>query len=174
MAIPSIGFDGAAQRFGVISAELRCLIVQPRRVFGRRSAHPPRRSRQSHRLVWPVSRKRSAEHHGLGRAAPRRLFVLPRPDTDDHISGSVNSSANITDATNLTYVLENATAAADNGKQFRCILTKGKPLGHQRVATLTVVNNNPGIVNGYSNAVMAEASLMAYFPVDGSLGHEPW
>ena len=38
------------------------------------------------------------------------------------------------------------------------------------VATLTVVANDPGIVSGYSNAVMSEPTLKAYFPVDGSTG----
>lgn len=79
-------------------------------------------------------------------------------------------AANIPNATNRLYVLENTSVGADNGAQFRCILTTpGNGLtATSAVATLTVQANAPGLVTGYSNAVMAEASLISYFPMDGS------
>ena len=102
-----------------------------------------------------------------GSAAP--LTVTPATDTTltyqwQRFSGSF---ANISGATNLAYVLENAQLA-DSGAQFRCIVTKpaNSLTATSGVATVTVVNSNPGIVNGYSNAVMNEVSLKAYFPGD--------
>jgi hypothetical protein len=79
------------------------------------------------------------------------------------------SFTNITDATNRVYNFENASAG-DNGAQFRCILTKpsNSLSTTSAVATLTVQANNPSFVTGYSNAIMAESSLVAYFPMDGT------
>lgn len=79
------------------------------------------------------------------------------------------SWANITDATNRLYTLEN-TALGDTAAQFRAILTKpaNSLSATSAVATLTVQANVPSFVTGYSNAIIAEASLLAYFPFDGT------
>lgn len=79
------------------------------------------------------------------------------------------SWANIANATNRLYNLENL-ALGDNGAQFRCILTKpiNSLTATSTVATLTVLANSPAFVTGYSNAIMAESSLLAYFPMDGT------
>jgi hypothetical protein len=77
---------------------------------------------------------------------------------------------NILNATNRIYVLENTSVGADNGAQFRCVVTANSQSGTSAVATLTVQANSPAFITGYSNAVMAESSLLAYFPVDGSTG----
>lgn len=79
------------------------------------------------------------------------------------------SWANIADATNRLHALENLSVG-DDGAQFRCILTKpGNSLtATSAVATLSVLANNPAFVTGYSNAIMAESSLLAYFPMDGT------
>jgi len=79
------------------------------------------------------------------------------------------SWGNIANATNRLYNLEN-TSGSDNGAQFRCILTKpaNSLTATSAVATLTVTANNPAFVTGYSNAIMAESSLLAYFPMDGT------
>ncbi len=76
---------------------------------------------------------------------------------------------NVAGATNRLYNLEN-TLLGDNGSQFRCILTKpsNSLTATSAVATLTVTANDPAFVTGYSNAIMAETSLLAYFPMDGT------
>ena len=104
-----------------------------------------------------------------GGAAPFTLFA--GTDTTltyqwERFSGSWGA---ISGATNVNYVLENAQLA-DSGAQFRCVLTKpaNSLTATSAVATATVVNNNPTILTGYSNAVISDASLKAYFPVDGT------
>lgn len=103
-----------------------------------------------------------------GAAAPFNVFAA----TDTQVTYQwQRNSTNILNATNRIYVLENTSVGADNLAQFRCILSSPNSLtATSAVATVTVQANVPGFVNGYSNAVMSEASLVAYFPVDGSAG----
>ena len=165
-----IGMDGGARPYEGYMAELRWSYFQP----GQFSVTNllTRRASPGSATVWrgPVFVKDPQNITvWTGGAAP--LTPVPATDTTltyqwQRFSGSW---ANITDATNVNYVLENAQLAA-SGSQFRCIATKPDNglTATSGVATVTVVNNNPSIVNGYSNAVMTEASLKAYFPVDGT------
>ena len=75
----------------------------------------------------------------------------------------------IANATNRNYSLA-AAAPGDNGALFTCVLNLNSQNVTSTVATLTVVAPSADIANGYSNAVMSEASLVAFFPVDGSTG----
>ena len=59
---------------------------------------------------------------------------------------------------------------ADNGAEYRCILTASSISVTSAVATLTVMPNRTADVNYYRQAVNNEASLLAYFPVDGDTG----
>ncbi len=79
------------------------------------------------------------------------------------------SWGNIANATNRLYNLENVQLS-DDGAQFRCILTKpsNSLTATSAVAVLSVLANSPAFVTGYSNAIMAESSLLAYFPMDGT------
>ena len=165
-----IGMDGGARPFEGYIAELRWSYFQP----GQFSVTNllTRRVAPGSPTVWsgPVVVKDPQDITvWTGGAAP--LLLVPASDTTltfqwQRFGGSW---ASVTDATNRNYVLENAQLA-DSGSQFRCIATKpGNGLtATSGVATVTVVNNNPSIVNAYSNAVMVEASLKAYFPVDGT------
>lgn len=64
----------------------------------------------------------------------------------------------------------NQVTTADTGSTFDCILTGGGIHVTSAVATLTVVLNNPSDVAAYHNAVNAEPSLVADFPVDSDTG----
>ena len=102
-----------------------------------------------------------------GAAAP--FTVTAATDTDVTYQWQ-RGAVNIANATNRAYALENTSVGADNGAQFRCILSKGVLSATSTVATVTVVANSASLANGYSNAVMSQASLVAYFPMDGSTG----
>ena len=102
-----------------------------------------------------------------GAAAP--FTVTAATDTDVTYQWQ-RGAVNIANATNRAYALENTSVGADNGAQFSCILSKGVLSATSTVATVTVVANSASLANGYSNAVMSQASLVAYFPVDGSTG----
>ncbi len=58
---------------------------------------------------------------------------------------------------------------ADSGAQFRCILTASSISVTSSVATLTVVPVRTTDVNYYRASVIAEPSLVAYFPADNCL-----
>ncbi|MCX6922311.1 MAG: hypothetical protein NT154_03715, partial [Verrucomicrobia bacterium] len=77
--------------------------------------------------------------------------------------------ANISGANSATYVVPQVSSA-DNGAQFQCVLKSGGVSLTSSAATLTVVPNKTADVNFYRQAVNSEASLLAYFPVDGDLG----
>ncbi len=64
----------------------------------------------------------------------------------------------------------NQLTTADSGSTFDCVVTGGGISKTSAVATLTVVVNNAANVAAYQNAVKNEASLAAYFPVDGDTG----
>src|SRR6185369_2863150 len=53
---------------------------------------------------------------------------------------------------------------------FRCILTASSISVTSSVATLTVSPVNAADVSAFRDAINAEGSLVAYFPVDGSTG----
>ncbi|HEX5221599.1 MAG TPA: LamG-like jellyroll fold domain-containing protein [Verrucomicrobiae bacterium] len=72
-------------------------------------------------------------------------------------------------ATSAKYVLPTAVIA-DTGNTFAGVLTGGSISVTSAPATLTVVPVNPADVSTYRNAINAESSLVAYFPVDGSTG----
>lgn len=64
----------------------------------------------------------------------------------------------------------NTVANADSGSTFSCVVTGGGISRTSSVATLTVVQPVAANVNAYRNAVNAESSLLAYFPVDADTG----
>jgi hypothetical protein len=65
------------------------------------------------------------------------------------------------------YLLDPVTAG-DHGVAFDCLVTNANGSVTSNPATLTVTN--PPVGSGYySSAVQAEPSLLAYFPVDGSM-----
>ena len=165
-----IGMDGGARPYEGYIAELRWSYFLPGKfsltnlLTRRVSAGSP--------VVWngPVFVK-DPQNITVWTGGGAALSPIPASDTSltyqwQRFSGSW---ANIANATNVNYILENAQVA-DSGAQFRLILTKPSNglTATSGVATVTVVNNNASIVNGYSNAVMAESSLKAYFPVDGT------
>ncbi len=78
-------------------------------------------------------------------------------------------TANISGATLRKYTLP-TVSSADNNATFRCVVTGGGLSVTSSPATLTVVPVNPSDVNAYRNAINAETSLVAYFPVDGDTG----
>jgi len=80
------------------------------------------------------------------------------------------SSTNLPGQINATLYLPSITAAADNGSAFNCNITNNGLGLTTSNATLTVVPVQTDNVNAYRTAVNAEASLLAYFPVDGSAG----
>ena len=100
--------------------------------------------------------------------------VVPGTDTSMTYQWSRNGTP-IANATNSVCVLENAQLA-NNGDSFTCVLTASTALGGNGLSTtssagvLTVIPANTALNTGYSNAIMAESSLVAYFPVDGSTG----
>ena len=63
------------------------------------------------------------------------------------------------------------TTLADSGAQFDCILNNYTGTAvTSKVATLTVVPVNSANTAAYENAVKAESSLLAYYPVDSNSG----
>ncbi|HVV70674.1 MAG TPA: LamG-like jellyroll fold domain-containing protein, partial [Verrucomicrobiae bacterium] len=70
-------------------------------------------------------------------------------------------------ATGSSYVLP-TVAAADSGSTFSCVLTSSGLSVTSSVAKLTVVPPNPSNIATYRNAIQAESTLLAYFPVDGN------
>lgn len=78
-------------------------------------------------------------------------------------------AVNIAGATKSIYVLP-AVASTDSGSTFDCVASSGGSSVTSSVATLTVVDSNPSNIAAYRNAVQAEASLLAYFPVDNDTG----
>ena len=165
-----IGMDGGARPFEGYMAELRWSYFSPGQFSTTNLL--TRRAAAGSSTVWygpVVSKNPDNITVWTGGAAPFTLF--PGTDTTltyqwQRFSGSWGA---ISGATNVNYVLENAQLA-DSGAQFRCVLTKPSNglTATSAVATVTVVNNNPTILTGYSNAVMSQASLKAYFPVDGT------
>jgi hypothetical protein len=79
------------------------------------------------------------------------------------------AGTNLPGQTGATLYLNQVTTA-DSGSTFDCIVTGGGINRTSAVATLTVVLNNPSNVAAYHNAVNAEPSLVADFPVDSDLG----
>lgn len=75
----------------------------------------------------------------------------------------------ISGATNDTYVLA-SVKASDDSAQFNCRLSNAGGQTMSAAAILSVQTPNAALAAGYSNAVMSEASLVAYFPMDGSTG----
>jgi hypothetical protein len=61
-------------------------------------------------------------------------------------------------------------ATANSGEKYACVLSANSLSVTSATATLTVVTPNAADVNAYRDAVMAEPSLLAYFPVDDCLG----
>ncbi len=163
-----IGFDGAAQRLQGYTAEVRVSAFNPGE-FSVTNLLTRRIAPGSPTVYDGPSVVSSPQNVTVWEGGGAPFVCVAATDTDVQYQWQRNS-VNIPGATNRTYVLESATVAADNGKQFRCILAKGSLTATSAVATITVVPSNPGIVNGYSNAVLAESSLVAYFPVDGSTG----
>ena len=165
-----ITFDGSARPFEGYIAELRWSYFSPGQ-FSLTNLLTRRVSAGS-ATVWSgpaIVQDPQNVTVWTGGAAP--FTVTPATDTTltyqwERFSGSF---AAISGATNLVNVLENAQLA-DSGAQFRCIVTMpaNSLTVTSAVATLTVVNNNLGIVSGYSNAIMSEVSLKAYFPGDGT------
>jgi hypothetical protein len=80
------------------------------------------------------------------------------------------STTNLPGQTSASLYLPTVTLAADNGSVFRCNITNNGIGLTTSNATLTVVPVQTDNVNAYRTAVNAEASLLAYFPVDGSSG----
>lgn len=77
--------------------------------------------------------------------------------------------ANVGGQTTANYYL-NTLSLADNASTFDCIVTGGGISRTSSVATLTMVANNPANVAAYRDAINAEPSLLAYFPVDSNTG----
>ncbi len=165
-----IGLPGAAQAYDGYLAELRWSSFQPGQfsvtnLLTRRAA--PGSSTVWHGPVVVNDPQNTTVWSGAGAS----FACVAATDTTlqyqwQRFSGSWG---NISSATNRLYNLEN-TSLGDNGAQFRCILTKpsNSLTATSAVATLTVTANTPAFVTGYSNAIMAESSLLAYFPMDGT------
>ena len=162
-----VTFDGSARPFEGYIAELRWSYFAPGQ-FSLTNLLTRRVSAGSPTVWYGPSIVKDPQNITVwtGGAAP--FTVVPSTDTTLTYQWQ-RAGVNVTDATNRAYVLENAQLA-DSGAQFRCIVTKpaNSLTATSAVATVTVVNNNLGIVNGYSNAVMAEVSLKAYFPGDAT------
>ena len=166
-----IGFDGAAQRLQGYSAEVRVSAFNP----GEFSVTNllTRRIAPGSPVVW-YGPTVVADPQNMtvvaGSAAPFRVVAATDTSLTYQWQRLSGTWGNISGATNEIYIREGTSVGADNGAQFRCILTK--PVNSlsrtSAVATLTVIAGDPGIANGYSNAVMSEATLLAYFPVDGT------
>ena len=101
-----------------------------------------------------------------GGSAPFRVVAA----TDTTITYQwLRGGVAIPGATTDTYVLANATAG-DSSAQFNCRLTSSGGITTSAAAILTVVAPNASLAIGYSNAVVSEPSIVAYFPMDGSTG----
>ncbi len=79
------------------------------------------------------------------------------------------NGANVSGATQASLYIP-SVAASDNGHTFACVVTSGSLSVTSSTATLTVLTANPSNLSAYRNAINAESSLVAYFPVDGSTG----
>ncbi len=78
--------------------------------------------------------------------------------------------ANVGGQASASYYL-NSLSLADDASAFDCIVTgTGISKTTAPPATLTMVPVNPSNVAAYRNAINAEASLLAYFPVDSNTG----
>jgi hypothetical protein len=80
-----------------------------------------------------------------------------------------DNGTNVTSETNSSIFLP-VVASSDSGGTFDCKLTSGGITVTSTVATLTVLTPNAADVAAYRNIVTDEASLLAYFPVDGNTG----
>ena len=102
-----------------------------------------------------------------GASAPFRVNAA----TDSRITYQwLRGGIPIPGATSDTYVLPNAQVA-DSTSQFNCVLTTPDGTTTSGAALLTVVAQTVSLATGYSNAVVSEPSLVAYFPMDGSTGN---
>jgi hypothetical protein len=79
------------------------------------------------------------------------------------------NGANIPGANASSFVLSQVLLA-NNADTVRCLLTGGGITITSAVATINVVAVNADNVAAYQNAVKAESSLLAYFPIDGDTG----
>lgn len=79
------------------------------------------------------------------------------------------NGTNLPAATAATLYLSQVFSS-DSGSAFRCLASSGGITTTSAVATLTVVPNNAANVAAYRNAVQAEPSLVAFFPVDNNTG----
>ncbi len=79
------------------------------------------------------------------------------------------NGTNVSGATSGRLYL-NQVSGLDSGSTFDCIVSSGGINVTSTVANLTVVTNNAANIAAYRDAVNGEASLLAYFPVDGDTG----
>ena len=165
-----VGMDGGARPFEGYIAELRWSYFNPGE-FSVTNLLTRRVSPGSATVWYGPAIVQNPQDVTVWTGGAAQFRVIASTDTTlryqwQRLSGGF---ADISGATNSVYVLE-STGTSDNGAQFRCVVTK--PANSLSVtsapATVTLVASNPGIVNGYSNAVMSEPSLKAYFPVDGT------
>jgi len=80
-----------------------------------------------------------------------------------------SNNVNITGATGSLYV-KPSLALADSGTSNDVVVTASSISKTSSVATLTVLQNNPANVAAYRNLIIADPSLVAYFPVDDNTG----
>jgi hypothetical protein len=79
------------------------------------------------------------------------------------------NQANVAEGTAATLYIPQVTSAA-NADKFDCVLGANSLSITSATATLTVVAPNQANIQAYRDAVMGEAGLLAYFPVDGCSG----
>ena len=166
-----IGMDGAAQRLRGYTAELRFSSFNP----GEFSVTNllTRRIAPGNPTVWNGPAVVTDPQNITvweGGGAPFVCIAATDTDVTYQWQRYGGGWVNIPGATDRVYVKESAAVASDNGAQFRCLLSKGSLTATSGAATLTVVASNESIVKGYSDAIMAETSLVGFWPVDASAG----
>ena len=95
-------------------------------------------------------------------------FTVATSPTNDVTLQWQRNSTSLTGGTNTTLSVGPVTAA-DDGAQFRVIASNSGGSVTSTVAVLTVPSSLPPAVTYYRAAVRAEPSLVAFFPVDGSI-----
>ncbi|MGV3774100.1 MAG: LamG-like jellyroll fold domain-containing protein, partial [Verrucomicrobiales bacterium] len=101
-----------------------------------------------------------------GGAAP---FIVSTVFDDSTTYQWQKGGVNITGATGAEHLIPTVTMA-DNGTVYKAVVTTEGGSATTSEATLTVVANETENNNFYRAAITAESSLLAYFPVDGSVG----
>jgi len=101
-----------------------------------------------------------------GGAAP--FTVNPSFDFTMNFQWRIGSTL-LAGSTASTYVLP-TVSAGDSGNIYSCVLTSSGLSITSAPAKLTVVPPNGSDVSTYRSAILSEATLLAYFPVDGDSG----